>query len=227
MLSKRAAFLRLEGKMKTESTKLYINVRQVGGTTSNPYELARKMNALLESALNKNAPTHMGDLRMGSFHPADRTKTYYKYKELEEKLLKMREDGCTEEEEDALLDEMDVVWYSLPMEEYRLLDHHMKKIVVPPTRFKVGQIIDDWTEKWEIVSIDGDDMVIRVLETGPNKQGSIGSYLDVGKEYKVFRHQNEHDETWEVDPKGMKRDFSQVLLFWFDDDDNPVVDLDS
>lgn len=97
-----------------------------------------------------------------------------------------------------------------------------------PTKFKVGQIIEDWTEKWEIVSIDGDKMVIKVLKTGPDERGSIGSYVEIGKTYELFRHTSPMtpDEIWEIPGKQMKRIFSQVFLYWFDNG-GPGVDLDS
>jgi hypothetical protein len=208
-----------EEKMKKRTTRLYIDV--YCPVIDNPYELARKMNELVESKL----PTYYADLRMGSFKPAKRTNAFYEYEEMVKALLGKRERG---EDEDALLEQMDDVWWKMPDEERKILDRYYKKkeVILPPTRFKYGQVIDSGPDTWQVIHIEENKMTIKVIKTGPDKHGHIGSYLDIGAFYDLFRHEDDLQELWEVHPEMMKRDTSQVLLYWFKEDDAPVIDLD-
>jgi hypothetical protein len=100
------------------------------------------------------------------------------------------------------------------------------KNTLPATRFKIGQWICTGPDWWQIIFVDKEKMIIKVIETGPDKYGSIGSYLDIGREYTLNRHENCGGELWEIPSKQMKRKTSQVLLYWFDDQDEPLIDLD-
>ena len=207
-------------------TRLYIDV--YSNKTYDPYELARKMNALVSSNLPNNT-----DLRMGTFHPIDKTTLFYQYKAMTEELLKRREN---DEDEDALLEEMDDVWWKLPIEERKILNqgclgrphksYKPKDVVLPPTRFKINQIVKTGPDEWQIIHIEETKMIVQVLNTGVDVYGSVGSYLDTGKKYELFRHSQDSFELWEICPEMMKRSTSQILLYWWPEDDDPMIDLD-
>ena len=213
--------------------RLYIDV--CGRDTDDPYDLSNKMNDLLQ----RKIATYSNDvgLRMGSFHPLEKTSLYYKYKDLSQKVLKRKENS---EDYDELLSEMKEMYYNIPQKERELLhkegisypSEYEKPKDIPPTRFKVGQIVESGPDVWEIKEIKRRDtkMRIKVLEKGPDIIGSIGSYLNKGRQYTLRRHEWDvgyGSETWEIPPEKMKRDTSQVLLIWFDDHEYPCIDLDS
>jgi len=103
----------------------------------------------------------------------------------------------------------------------------MKKLLKPPTRFKIGQVINSGKDIWEVLYLDEENMIINVLSTGPDERGSVGSYLDVNKTYELFRHMyNGYSQIWEIPPEQMKRNCSQILLFWFDEDLKPYIEMD-
>lgn len=77
-----------------------------------------------------------------------------------------------------------------------------------------GQIIEsNWKLKVKIVAYDKTSIEIEVLEVG---DPIMQRYLDVGKKYPLNKlPQWDGDlQVWEVDPKSMKRQVSQVLLQW-------------
>jgi hypothetical protein len=84
------------------------------------------------------------------------------------------------------------------------------------TNLFVGKIIDDGSLKCEVVAHhnNNNNMHIKILKI---EWAPLGSYLDVGKVYPVYKHSNKYNDTnqvWEIASKHMKRDTSQVLL-WF------------
>lgn len=213
-------------------TRLYIDV--YGKDTDNPYDLAIKMGDLLQ----RKIATYSNDvgLRMGNFHPLERTELFKEYIDL---FNKIEEEIVKSEAGQKLLARMNEIYYKIPTQERDLLridkiSHPMdyeKPKELPPTRFKVGQIVGTGSDVWEIKEIKKRDtkMRIKVLEKGPDAIGSIGSYLNKGRQYTLYRHEWDvgyGSETWEIPPEKMKRSASQVLLIWFDDDKEPCIDLD-
>lgn len=91
----------------------------------------------------------------------------------------------------------------------------------PPARDRqtpnlyVGKIIDDDIIKCEVVDVHKTNIHVKILEI---KWERMGTYLDVGKVYPVFKHSGwNSDETfqvWEISSKHMKRDTSQVIFQW-------------
>jgi len=78
----------------------------------------------------------------------------------------------------------------------------------------IGKIMDDGTIKCEVVDVHKTNIHVKVLEI---RWERLGTYLDVGKTYPVFKHSGWDDKTiqvWEISPKHMKRDTSQVILQW-------------
>jgi hypothetical protein len=79
----------------------------------------------------------------------------------------------------------------------------------------IGKIIDDGTIKCEVVDVHNTNMHVKILEIN---WPALGTYLDLGKVYPVYMHrssfQREQMQMWEISPKRMKRDTSQVLLMW-------------
>ena len=77
-------------------------------------------------------------------------------------------------------------------------------------------MMDDGNIKCEVVAHNNkNNMHVKILEI---KWERLETYLDVGKTYPVFMHSNgilgEGMQIWEISPKRMKRDSSQVLLCW-------------
>jgi uncharacterized protein YchJ len=94
------------------------------------------------------------------------------------------------------------------------------------TRLKVGQIASDHGDEWEVLElIEEDPLRVRVRVNAVNL---FASYLDVGSEYTAFQHSSfvKNDETWEIPGEQMKRRVSQVLMFYFGDDQHPCFELD-
>ena len=94
------------------------------------------------------------------------------------------------------------------------------KTVYPPARDRntpnlyVGKIIDDGSIKCEVVDVHQTNIHIKILEI---KWDRMGTYLDVGKVYPVFKHSGWNDKTiqvWEIASKHMKRSTSQVIFQW-------------
>lgn|SRR5574337_144126 len=83
------------------------------------------------------------------------------------------------------------------------------------TNLYIGKTIDDGTIKCEVVDVHKTNIHVKVLEINWER---LGTYLDVGKTYPVFKHSNmlsdDKMQVWEISPKHMKRDTSQVLLYW-------------
>lgn len=78
----------------------------------------------------------------------------------------------------------------------------------------IGKIIDDNSIKCEVVDIHNTNIHIKILEI---KWDRMGTYLDVGEVYPVFKHSGWNDKTiqvWEIAPKHMKRSSSQVIFQW-------------
>jgi hypothetical protein len=79
----------------------------------------------------------------------------------------------------------------------------------------VGKIIDDGSIKCEVVAHHNkNNMHVKILEI---KWDRLGTYLDAGKIYPVFKHRgwdNMGLQVWEISPKRMKRSTSQVILQW-------------
>jgi len=95
------------------------------------------------------------------------------------------------------------------------------------TGFYVGQVIEDFGQKWVIRTLEGDKASFEVLGTNEDKPGCIGSYVDVGKTYTMERISNYPNyEIWEVNPAEMKRSTSQVLVYIWGHAP-PSLDLDS
>lgn len=91
----------------------------------------------------------------------------------------------------------------------------VKKDKDAPNLF-VGKIMDDDNIKCEVVDVHNTNIHVKILEI---KWVRLGTYLDVGKVYPVFMHSNKEFfgddmQIWEIAPKHMKRDTSQVLLVW-------------
>lgn len=213
--------------------RLYIDV--CGQDDDSQYDLANKMSSLLQ----RKIATYSNDigLKTGSFHPLDKTPNYYEYKKLLDNLTEKKKNS---ENCEKLLEEMSEKYHKIPYEEQEMLRKEgisyplecEEPKELPPTRFKVGQIIKSEPDIWEILEIKKKDtkMRIKVLEKGEDKRGSIGSYLNKGGQYTLYRHKWDvgyGSETWEIPPEKMKRSDSQVLLIWFSDDSEPCIDLDS
>jgi hypothetical protein len=79
----------------------------------------------------------------------------------------------------------------------------------------LGKIINDGSIKCEVVDVHTTNIHVKILEI---KWDRLGTYLDVGKVYPVFKHSSEYlgddMQIWEISSKRMKRDTSQVLLYW-------------
>lgn len=78
----------------------------------------------------------------------------------------------------------------------------------------VGKIIEDSIIKCEVMDIHNTNIHVKILDIYWER---MGTYLDVGKVYPVFKHSGWNDKTlqvWEISPKRMKRDTSQVIFQW-------------
>jgi hypothetical protein len=77
----------------------------------------------------------------------------------------------------------------------------------------LNKIIDDGSVKCEVVDIHKTNIHVKILEINwPH----LGTYLDVGKTYPVFKHSGMYKdlEVWEIAPKHLKRCSSQVIFQW-------------
>jgi hypothetical protein len=84
------------------------------------------------------------------------------------------------------------------------------------TNLYIGKIIDDGNLQCEVMNIHNTNFHIKVLKIYWDR---LGTYLDVDKVYPVYKHRSEilsNDEMqiWEISPKRMKRNTSQVLFYW-------------
>lgn len=79
----------------------------------------------------------------------------------------------------------------------------------------IGKEIGTLHLKGKVISFDNDTMQMQIIELSDKY---YERYLDLGKTYPMFRHQQWSLEEglilWEVDPLSMKRDVSQLLLQW-------------
>lgn len=76
----------------------------------------------------------------------------------------------------------------------------------------IGKVIDDGNVKCEVVSCDGEDFRIKILDIQWDR---LGTYMDLGNTYNLLLCSDFDDfKVWEVDPEQMKRTASQVLLAW-------------
>ncbi len=88
-----------------------------------------------------------------------------------------------------------------------------------------GKIIKSSLLEAKVLSFDENSIEIEVIS---NPTSFMQRYIDVGKKYKLFRHEHWNGDLllWEIPGKQMKRDFSQVLLQW-EKDIGWTWDLDS
>jgi hypothetical protein len=77
----------------------------------------------------------------------------------------------------------------------------------------IGKIMKDNIIKCEVLEVHNTNIHVKILEIYWDR---MGTYLDVGKDYPVYKHSSSSDtwQTWEIAPKHMKRSTSQVLLYW-------------
>lgn len=78
----------------------------------------------------------------------------------------------------------------------------------------IGKILQDGILKCEVVDVHNTNIHVKILEIYWER---MSTYLDVGKIYPVFKHSGWNDQkiqVWEIAPKHMKRDTSQVILQW-------------
>lgn len=81
----------------------------------------------------------------------------------------------------------------------------------------IGKILEDSILKCEVVDTHRNNIHVKILDIYWER---MGSYLDVGKIYPVFKHSGWDGrglEVWEIAPKHMKRDASQIILQWEED----------
>jgi len=108
-------------------------------------------------------------------------------------------------------------WYSKPTKSTIApsIPIRLKKEDLETTNLFVGKIIDDGSIKCEVVDVHNTNIHVKILEI---KWERLGTYLDIGKVYPVFKHRNTFSDdkmqVFEISPKHMKRNTSQVLLFW-------------
>ena len=76
-----------------------------------------------------------------------------------------------------------------------------------------GQIISDRNLSIEILSCeDLKNIKVKVININWDR---IETYVDLGKVYRMFKHDGNDDFTvWEFDPDEMKRNTSQLLMYW-------------
>ena len=80
----------------------------------------------------------------------------------------------------------------------------------------VGKIIEDSILKCEVMEIHNTNIHVKILDIYWPR---MGTYLDVGTVYPVFKHSGWNDESiqvWKIAPKHMKRSTSQVIFQWED-----------
>ncbi len=79
-----------------------------------------------------------------------------------------------------------------------------------------GTILSQGPETFEVLSIEGDKMQIKMLEGSPHME----SYLHYNKPYTVELHPGTVTyQVWEVLPEEMDRDSSQVLIYLWPEGD--------
>jgi len=102
-------------------------------------------------------------------------------------------------------------------------------------KFELGQLItagkpdSSYYVVWEVVDPDMNNLSIKVIRCVCKHWSK---YIDEGKTYilKPLNALLEKDGRfthWEIPPEQMKRNVSQALLQWFDNQDEPSFDLDS
>ena len=78
----------------------------------------------------------------------------------------------------------------------------------------IGKILEDSSIKCEVVDVHNTNFHVKILDIYWPR---MGTYLDVGKIYPLFKHSGWNDKTmqvYEISSKRMKRDTSQVILQW-------------
>jgi hypothetical protein len=78
----------------------------------------------------------------------------------------------------------------------------------------VGKILNDSILKCEVVDVHKTNIHVKILEIHWDR---MGTYLDVGNIYPVFKHSGWNEDNiqvWEISSKRMKRSSSQVILQW-------------
>lgn len=77
----------------------------------------------------------------------------------------------------------------------------------------IGKMIKSAMLEAKVLSFDEYNIEVEVI-SNPDKY--MQRYLDVGKTYKLFRHQHWNGDLlmYEIPSEQMKRDVSQVLLQW-------------
>lgn len=80
----------------------------------------------------------------------------------------------------------------------------------------IGKIIDDGNMKFEVIAHHNkNNMHIKIIEINWDR---LATYLDIDKVYPVYKHSSkylgEEMQIWEISPKHMKRNTSQILLAW-------------
>lgn len=111
-----------------------------------------------------------------------------------------------------------------------------------PTKLKAGQVIEDvtWKVKLEVLSVSGDpkrgqSVRVKVLDLwddytkGGSPQGCFSSYLETGKEYRLYRNKEfPNEDTWLFSQQGLKRKQGSLLLLDVDLLDGATsLDMDS
>lgn len=88
----------------------------------------------------------------------------------------------------------------------------MKEDLDKPNLF-VGKKIGNKFLEGKVISFDENNIQMEILMVNDKY---FERYLDAGKTYPLFRHQDWNGDLllWEVDPASMKRDVSQILLQW-------------
>jgi len=77
----------------------------------------------------------------------------------------------------------------------------------------VGKIIKSALLEAKVLSFDQNNIEIEVIS---NPDEMMQRYVDVGRKYKLFRHEHWNGNLllWEIPGNQMKRSYSQVLLQW-------------
>lgn len=78
----------------------------------------------------------------------------------------------------------------------------------------VGKLIIDSSMLVEVVDVHKTNIKVRILDIHWPR---LGTYLNVGEIYPVYKHRGWPDDklqVWEIAPKHMKRDTSQVIFQW-------------
>lgn len=78
----------------------------------------------------------------------------------------------------------------------------------------LGKIINDSSMLVEVVDVHKTNIKVRILDIYWPR---LGTYLNVGEIYPVYKHRGWPDDklqVWEIAPKHMKRSTSQVIFQW-------------